>query len=86
MQLDGCAYVRGWYLWCSACVCPMGLRGNFFYTQHQSLLPVEAQTCGWTGSVSLSPTVPRRAPQAEEWTCQCVCECETCEGFERIVF
>ena len=20
MQLDGCAYVRGWYLWCSACV------------------------------------------------------------------
>jgi len=35
----------------------------FFFTQHQSLLPVEAQTCGWTGSVSLSPTVQRRAPQ-----------------------
>ena len=73
-------------------VYPMGLRRNlfFFFTQHQSLLPVEAQTCGWTGSVSLSPTVPRRAPQVEEWTCQCVgvrvWVWETCKGFERIVF
>ena len=62
-------------------VCPVGLRSNlfFFYTQHQSLLPVEAQMSGWTGSVSLSPTVrpPRTSGGGVDMSvCGCVCECE----------